>query len=74
MISSLCVTIFCLIENPFKFCRQRVIYEPHHDLEAAIASTGHSYKDIKVVIIGHLHVDHGGGLALFVRISKSYLP
>jgi metal-dependent hydrolase (beta-lactamase superfamily II) len=49
---------------------QRVIYEPHHDLKAAIASTGHSYKDIKAVVLGHLHVDHAGGLEIFVRIFK----
>lgn len=30
----------------------RTQYEPHHELEAAIASTGHSYKDIKAIIIG----------------------
>ncbi|KIM88008.1 hypothetical protein PILCRDRAFT_814690 [Piloderma croceum F 1598] len=43
----------------------RVIYEPHHDLKAAIESTGHSYRDIKAVVIGHLHVDHAGGLDIF---------
>ncbi|KAI5480937.1 putative e3 ubiquitin-protein ligase hula protein [Pseudohyphozyma bogoriensis] len=43
----------------------RVKYEPQHELEAAIASTGHSYKDVKHIIIGHLHLDHAGGLDIF---------
>lgn len=29
----------------------RTRYEPEHELEAAIASTGHSYKDIKAIVI-----------------------
>ncbi|KAK9900534.1 Metallo-hydrolase/oxidoreductase [Cystobasidium minutum MCA 4210] len=43
----------------------RVIYEPRHDLKTAIASTGHVYTDVKHIIIGHLHVDHAGGLDIF---------
>ena len=35
------------------------------DLDAQIARTGHKLQDIKMVIIGHLHLDHAGGLDLF---------
>ncbi|KAM0791183.1 hypothetical protein ACM66B_005667 [Microbotryomycetes sp. NB124-2] len=40
-------------------------YEPVHELDAAIASTGNSIHDIKAVIMGHLHLDHAGGLTFF---------
>jgi len=43
----------------------RVKYEPEHELPAAIAKTGHNIKDVKQVIIGHLHLDHAGGLENF---------
>jgi metal-dependent hydrolase (beta-lactamase superfamily II) len=44
----------------------QVDYDPaEHDLDKAIAKTGHSIKDVKAVIIGHLHLDHGGGLEYF---------
>ncbi|OAL05588.1 Metallo-hydrolase/oxidoreductase [Phaeosphaeriaceae sp. SRC1lsM3a] len=35
------------------------------ELDAAIAKTGHSIRDVKAVIIGHLHLDHAGGLHHF---------
>jgi glyoxylase-like metal-dependent hydrolase (beta-lactamase superfamily II) len=35
------------------------------ELDAAIRKTGHDIKDIKGVIIGHLHLDHAGGLEYF---------
>ena len=44
----------------------RVKYEPHHELDAAIAATGHKLEDVKKIIIGHLHLDHAGGLDLFL--------
>jgi glyoxylase-like metal-dependent hydrolase (beta-lactamase superfamily II) len=44
----------------------RVDYEADHELEAQIAKTGHNIKDIKGVIMGHLHLDHAGGLEHFV--------
>ncbi|KAI5480307.1 hypothetical protein MNV49_001266 [Pseudohyphozyma bogoriensis] len=43
----------------------RCLYDPIHELDAAIASTGHNYKDVKAIIMGHLHLDHAGGLNLF---------
>jgi hypothetical protein len=76
MISFPCVFIFTVndVSDYDEACLQRVIYEPHHDLKTAIESTGHNYKDIKAVVIGHLHVDHAGGLDLFVRTAKSDTP
>ncbi|PMD48954.1 Metallo-hydrolase/oxidoreductase [Hyaloscypha variabilis F] len=44
----------------------RVDYRPEHELENAIAKTGHSINDVKTVIMGHLHLDHAGGLENFV--------
>jgi glyoxylase-like metal-dependent hydrolase (beta-lactamase superfamily II) len=45
------------------FCR--VDYEPRHELQAAIEETGHKLEDVKKIIIGHLHLDHAGGLDMF---------
>ena len=44
----------------------RVRYEPKHELDAQIEATGHKVEDIKKIIIGHLHLDHAGGLDLFL--------
>jgi len=44
----------------------RVKYDPKHELDAAIEATGHKVEDIKKIIIGHLHLDHAGGLDLFL--------
>ena len=43
----------------------RVNYEPDHELTAQIKKTGHDIKDVKAVIMGHLHLDHAGGLENF---------
>lgn len=43
----------------------RVNYQEEHELPAAIARTGHDIKDVKAVIVGHLHIDHAGGLENF---------
>lgn len=43
----------------------RVDYEEEHELDKAIEKTGHSIKDIKAVVMGHLHLDHAGGLIHF---------
>ncbi|KAG5985069.1 hypothetical protein E4U55_001810 [Claviceps digitariae] len=44
----------------------RIRYEPQHELKAAIEATGHDIKDVKKIIIGHLHIDHAGGLDAFL--------
>lgn len=46
------------------FCRVR--YDPKHELDAAIEATGNKVEDVKKIIIGHLHLDHAGGLDLFL--------
>jgi len=44
----------------------RVRYESKHELDAQIEATGHKVEDVKKIIIGHLHLDHAGGLDLFL--------
>ncbi|KAH8595054.1 metallo-beta-lactamase superfamily protein [Bisporella sp. PMI_857] len=44
----------------------RIEYTDKHKLPAAIAATGNDIKDVKAVIMGHLHLDHAGGLEHFV--------
>lgn len=41
-------------------------YEARHELDAAIEATGHKLEDVKKIIIGHLHLDHAGGLDMFL--------
>ena len=43
----------------------RIDYASDQELDAQIAKTGHSIKDVKAVIMGHLHLDHAGGLDFF---------
>ncbi|KAL4761051.1 N-acyl homoserine lactonase family protein [Aspergillus foveolatus] len=44
----------------------RVRYEPQHELRVAIEATGNKVEDVKKIIIGHLHLDHAGGLDEFM--------
>lgn len=44
----------------------RVRYEEKHELKNAIEATGHKLEDVKKIIIGHLHLDHAGGLDMFL--------
>ncbi|RYN36658.1 hypothetical protein AA0113_g2481 [Alternaria arborescens] len=43
----------------------RVDYDKSMNLDEQIALTGHKIEDVKMVIIGHLHLDHSGGLDHF---------
>ena len=43
----------------------RVDHDKSLELSAQIKKTGHDIKDVKAVIIGHLHLDHAGGLDPF---------
>lgn len=43
----------------------RVDYTEDHELPAQIKKTGHDIKDVKAVVMGHLHLDHAGGLEDF---------
>lgn len=45
----------------------RVRYEEKHELKNAIEATGHKLEDVKKIIIGHLHLDHAGGLDMFLE-------
>lgn len=36
-----------------------------YELDTAIRAAGYDIKDVKKVLIGHLHLDHSGGLPLF---------
>jgi len=45
----------------------RIEYKPEHELKAAVEATGHKLEDIKKIIIGHLHLDHAGGLDQFLH-------
>lgn len=44
----------------------RTIYTEEMKLPAAIKATGHDIKDVKAIVIGHLHLDHAGGLEHFM--------
>ncbi|KAJ5381168.1 uncharacterized protein N7496_003596 [Penicillium cataractarum] len=44
----------------------RTGYSEAQKLPAAIAATGNNIKDVKAIIMGHLHLDHAGGLEHFV--------
>jgi glyoxylase-like metal-dependent hydrolase (beta-lactamase superfamily II) len=46
------------------FARNR--YDKEHELDAAIRAVGHDIKDIKHVVMGHLHLDHAGGLVNWI--------
>ncbi|THY32490.1 Metallo-hydrolase/oxidoreductase [Aureobasidium pullulans] len=43
----------------------RIKYDEKHELRNAIAATGNKIEDVKKIIIGHLHLDHAGGLDEF---------
>lgn len=42
------------------------MYSESQKLPAAIKATGNDIKDVKAVVIGHLHLDHAGGLEHFM--------
>lgn len=41
------------------------VYEDKHHLDNALAAVGYGIDDIQAVVIGHLHLDHAGGLEHF---------
>lgn len=43
----------------------RIQYGAVHRLPVAIEATGNSIDDVKAIIMGHLHLDHAGGLEYF---------
>ncbi|KAK5012879.1 hypothetical protein LTR16_004599 [Cryomyces antarcticus] len=44
----------------------RVDYTEDQELDMAIAKCGKNIKDVKMVIMGHLHLDYAGGLENFL--------
>ena len=42
---------------------------PEEDLEKQIQKCGFELKDVKMIIMGHLHLDHSGGLTLFQGLN-----
>ncbi|KAF2442278.1 Metallo-hydrolase/oxidoreductase [Karstenula rhodostoma CBS 690.94] len=54
-----------VVGSPINDIFARVDHDKSMDLPAQIKKTGHDIKDIKAVIIGHLHLDHAGGLEPF---------
>jgi glyoxylase-like metal-dependent hydrolase (beta-lactamase superfamily II) len=44
----------------------RIQYKDNNKLPNAIKATGNDIKDVKAVIMGHLHLDHAGGLEHFL--------
>ena len=44
----------------------RTVYTEEMKLPNAIKATGNDIKDIKAIIMGHLHLDHAGGLEHFL--------
>lgn len=60
--SKLCSRCLSFLRNDI-FARSK--YEPEHELDAAIKKVGYDIKDVKMIVIGHLHLDHAGGLDAF---------
>lgn len=49
----------------------QVDYNEEQELDKQIELAGHSIKDVKMVIMGHLHLDHAGGLQYFIGTGES---
>ena len=43
----------------------RTVYDDQHHLDNALAAAGYGIGDIRAVVMGHLHLDHAGGLENF---------
>src|SRR3954452_5923094 len=41
------------------------VYEERHHLDKALEAAGYGIDDINAIVIGHLHLDHAGGLEHF---------
>jgi glyoxylase-like metal-dependent hydrolase (beta-lactamase superfamily II) len=40
-------------------------YEEHHHLDKALEAAGYGIDDVNAIVMGHLHLDHAGGLEHF---------
>ncbi|KAF2150919.1 hypothetical protein K461DRAFT_295023 [Myriangium duriaei CBS 260.36] len=45
----------------------RIKSSPEHELDAAIIATRRKVEDVKIIILGHLHLDHAGVLDIFMN-------
>lgn len=54
-----------LATAPVQDVFSRVDYDKSMNLDEQIALTGHKIEDVKMVVMGHLHLDHSGGLEYF---------
>jgi glyoxylase-like metal-dependent hydrolase (beta-lactamase superfamily II) len=41
------------------------VYGERHHLDKALGAAGYGIDDINAIVIGHLHLDHAGGLEHF---------
>lgn len=44
----------------------QVDYHSDQELRVQVEKTGHKFEDINMVMMGHLHLDHAGGLKEFI--------
>jgi glyoxylase-like metal-dependent hydrolase (beta-lactamase superfamily II) len=51
-------------------CTPRIWDKATNGLPEAIKATGNDIKDVKIVIMSHLHMDHAGGLEHFMGTGK----
>lgn len=43
----------------------RTVYDKTNKLPEAIEAAGYDIKDVSAIVMGHLHLDHAGGLEHF---------
>lgn len=43
----------------------RTVYEKQNRLPEAIKAAGYDIKDVSAIVMGHMHLDHAGGLEHF---------
>jgi glyoxylase-like metal-dependent hydrolase (beta-lactamase superfamily II) len=55
-------------------CTPRIWDKEEHGLPAAIKATGNDIRDVKAVIVSHLHLDHAGGLEHFMNTGSLPTP
>jgi hypothetical protein len=52
----------------------RNVYDDRHKLDNALAVAGYGIGDIRAVVMGHLHLHHGGGLENFAGSNIPSTP